>query len=190
MKLTNEQLALKIIFKDFLTDYNSRNLSKIIGISHVGTFKILKKLEKNRLIISKRIGNALVYSINLNNSIAKKIIDSILAIETSNHLRWIEEFKPLENKVHFAILFGSVLKDEKTAKDIDILVVSDKNNFNEIKKFISERNKLTNKKIHLLFQTVDDFKHDLKDKNKVTIEIIKKGVVLFGQEEFIKILTI
>lgn len=186
MKLTNEQIALKILFKDFLTDYNSRNLSKLIGISHVGTFKILKKLENNKILNSKKIGNISIYKINHETNISKKLIDSILTIEAENYKRWLEEFKPIENKVHFLILFGSVLINYEKAKDIDVLIVSDKKNYSEINRFIKEKNNILPKKIHMIFQTIDDFKHDLLNNNKVTIQIIKKGIVLYGQGEYIK----
>lgn len=189
MKLTNEQLVLKILFKDFLTDYNSRNLSKLIGISHAGTFKILKKLEKNKILNSKKVGNISIYKINYENNISKKIIDTILTIEADNYKRWLEEFKSLENKVNFLILFGSTLINYEKAKDVDILIVSDKRYYPEIYKFIKERNNLLLKKIHMIFQTPDDFNIDLNKHNKVTIEIIKKGIALFGQNEYIIMLN-
>ena len=186
MKLTNEQNALKILFKDFLTAYNSRNLSKLIGISHAGTFKILKKLEKDEILKSKRIGNTVVYSINFENSISKRLIDTILTIEAHSYNRWLEEFKSLDNKVYFAVLFGSILNGAKTAIDIDLLVVGEEENYKEIKKIVEEKNKLSNKKVHLIFQTLEEFKKDLTGNNKVTIKIIKKGIPLFGQDKYRK----
>lgn len=187
-KLTKEQEIIKLLFKDFLTHYNSRSISKVIGISHVGAFKILKNLEKRNIVNSLKIGNALIYSLNKGNPVTCKQIELALTIEAQNFSRWTEEFKEIGIKAIFVILFGSILKDEETAKDIDLLVVAEKNNFKEIKKLVDGRNKLLNKKIHLIFQIPEDFKKDLKYKNKVILEIINKGVVLFGQEEVRKIL--
>ena len=55
-KLTKEQDIIKLLFKDFLADYNSRSISKLIGTSHPGAFKILKRLEKRDIVKFKRIG--------------------------------------------------------------------------------------------------------------------------------------
>ena len=88
----------------------------------------------------------------------------------------------------FAVLFGSVIKDEKSAKDIDILIVADKKDFNKINNKIKDKNKILNKKIHLILQSPDEFKKDINNKNKVMLEIIKSGIVLFGQEKITKIL--
>ncbi len=187
MKTGKQQEILKIIFKDFLTPYNSRSISKKIKISHAGAFKILKKLEKEELVKSIRIGRAVIYSINKENPLALKEIEITLIIEAGNYKRWIEEFKSLKDKAEFVMLFGSILKKEEKARDIDLLVVAEKENFKDIKRFISERQNFLNKRIHLILQSLDDFKQDLEKKNKAIVEIIKTGVILFGQDKFIEV---
>lgn len=187
-QLTNEQEIIKLLFKDFLTDYNSRSISKIIGISHAGAFKILKKLEKRNIVKPKRIGNSVIYSMNLENPITNKEIEMALVIESQNFRRWVEEFKELENKVSFAILFGSIISNEKSARDIDLLVVINKRKYENIKKIIEKRQKILPKKIHSLIQTLEDFKNDVINRNKVIVEILKKGIVLYGQEELRKVM--
>ncbi len=189
MKLSKGQEILKLMFKDFLTQYNSRSISKVVGISHSGAFKILKKLEKNEIVNSKSIGKARVYSINFDSRIACKEIEIALAIEAKNYNRWLEEFKDLEDKADFVILFGSILINSSSARDIDLLVVAEKNKLSEIRNIIKERDKLSNKKIHLILQNPDEFKGDIKNRNKVMIEIIKKGVALFGQDKLREELT-
>lgn len=185
-KLSKEQEIIKQIFKNPLEHYNSRSLSKEIGISHVGAFKILRRLEKRRIVKSERIGRAVIYSINNENPVAWKEIELTLAIEASNSLRWVEEFRSIQKIASFAVLFGSILKDEKNARDIDLLVVADKERFKDIKKEIEERNKILSKKVHLILQTPEEFDKDIKSRNNVIMEIIKKGIVLFGQEEITK----
>jgi predicted nucleotidyltransferase len=188
VKLSKEQEILKILFKDFLVQYNSRSISKLAGISHSGAFKILKKLEKESVVLSKTIGKALIYSINFNNPIAKKEIEMILLLEAQGCRKWHEEFLEIAEKAKFAVLFGSIIKDEKQARDIDLLVVAEKNKFNDIERIIFKKNQILNKKVHLLLQSLDDFNKDTNSRNNAIIEIIKTGVVLFGQEEYVKIM--
>ncbi len=186
MELKKEQEIIKTLFKDFLTPYNSRNMSKVVGISHAGTFKILKKLEKKEIVKAKKIGQAVIYSLDIENPLTQREIEMALTIEAQNNKKWIEEFKQLKNKMHFAILFGSILHREKSARDIDLLVVADKKMFKDIKKIINQKNTILLKKIHLILQEKKDFEKDIQNQNKTLIEIIKTGVVLFGQEKISK----
>lgn len=189
IKLTKEQEIVNILFRDFLTEYNSRSISSKAGVSHAGAFKILKKLEQKEIVKSRIVGKARIYALNSENPLTLREIETILTIEALQHKRWIEEFKQLEGKAKFVILFGSILRNELSARDIDLLVVADKENYKSIRKIIDERNKVSNKPIQLIFQTPDNFKFDLKRRYKVSIEIIKTGVVIIGQEEFRRILT-
>ena len=188
MKTEKQQEILKLIFKDFLTSYNSRNISKKVKISHAGAFKILKKLGKKELVNPKKIGRAIIYSINKENLLALKEVEIALITESQNYKRWIEEFKALKEKADFVILFGSILKKERDARDIDLLVIAKNENFKSIKKFASERQNFLSKKIHLILQTSEEFKQDVEKRNKMILEIIKTGNVLFGQDKFIEIL--
>ena len=189
MELTKEQKILNLLLRDFMTEYNSRSISSKVSLSHVGAFKILKKLEQKEIVKSKLVGRARIYSLNLENPLTLMELETILTIEALQNKRWIEEFKQLEGKVKFVILFGSTLRNEQSARDIDLLVVADNANYKFIRKIIDERNRISNKPIQLVFQTPDNFKFDLKRKYKVSIEIIKTGVVLIGQGEFRRVLT-
>ena len=57
-----------------------------------------KKIEKKQIIIPKRIGNAIIYSLNMENPITCKKIEMALVIEAQNFRSWIEEFKELIKK--------------------------------------------------------------------------------------------
>ncbi|MDP2926382.1 MAG: winged helix-turn-helix domain-containing protein [Nanoarchaeota archaeon] len=188
MKLSNEQAVLNLLLKDRTVNHNSLTLSKIIGISHAGTFKILKRLEKNDIVNTRRIGNTVVYSLNIDNPVTVKLLETILTIEAQISKRWIEEFKPVKDKSLFVILFGSILNNEKSARDIDILIVSDKKRFNDIKSIIEDKNNISNKKIHLILQTLKEFNQDYLKNNKVILDILKRGIVLFGQNKFVEVI--
>ncbi|HRZ86048.1 MAG TPA: nucleotidyltransferase domain-containing protein [Candidatus Paceibacterota bacterium] len=187
--LNNEQKIVKLLFKDFFSFYNSRIISKVIGISHAGAFKLLKNMTKKELVIPVRVGQATIYSLNQENPIVLRAVEMALTIEAQEYKRWQEEFDELKNYVKFAILFGSILKNEKSAKDIDLLIVADKNNFSKIKKIVQDRNNLLNRKVHLLLQNISDFENDVRIKKKTMLEIISNGIVLFGQQEIVKNLT-
>ena len=54
-----EQEALLIIYKSIGHFYNANSLAKEIGITPVGTMKLLKRFEKNNILIRKKIGKSI-----------------------------------------------------------------------------------------------------------------------------------
>jgi len=190
-KENSENKILKILLKQFLLNWTITALSDEINLSRVGVWKILKKMEKDGLIILIKIGqgktNPIDVKLNWENQILEKKLSLILTEETLNHQRWLNNFEELKDKSEFTILYGSILHSQKEANDIDILeVVSNKKNFLEIEKIIQKSQKFQIKKIHSESFTKNEFKEELKKSNKIFIDAIKKGIVLFGQEKFIK----
>jgi len=187
---TNEKI-IKILFKESFLDHTASSLAQDIGISRQGVWKILNKLSKQNLIYSNSIANtkksASNITLNLNNSITEKTLSLILEKEALNYERWRDNLNKLEKYVSFLILFGSILHSPKEANDIDILIVAKtKNEFKAIEKIILEIQQIQLKRIHVIDLTKNEFKIELKNKNKAYIEALKKGVVLFGHDEFIK----
>ena len=182
---------LKTLFKDFLAEHTITSLSSKINITRMGIWKALKTLEKNNIIIltSIGIGKTSTYSIKLNweNPLLEKTISIILLEEALNNQKWISNFTELRDKVNFLILFGSILSNPKEAGDIDLIAVLDnKGKFKQIDEIIAKIQKTQAKKIHLIDLTKEEFKEELKKRNKAYIDALKKGVILFGQDNFIK----
>ena len=75
----------------------------------------------------------------------------------------------------------------KEGGDIDIIGVAP--NEKKLAKFsdkILKAQETQAKKIHSINLTQKEFKQELKRPNKAYAEAVKKGVILFGQENFIK----
>jgi biotin operon repressor len=190
-KENTENKILKILLKQFSLNWTITSLSEEIKISRVGIWKVLKRLEREKLINLMQIGkgktSASSIKLNWENPILEKRLSLILTEEALNHQRWLSNFEELKGKSEFALLYGSILTSPKEANDIDILeVVSNKKNFLEIEKIIQKSQKSQIKKIHSESFTKAEFKEELKKPNKIFIDAIKKGIVLFGQENFIK----
>ena len=182
---------LKILLKNFTIKPTITLLAKEINMTRVGTWKILKKLEKNRLIILSKIGEGKtsMYSISLNwdNPLTEKNLLLILAEDAIKNQRWINNFAELKNKVNFLIIYGSIIHSPKKANDIDILaVVTGAKRFVSLDKIIQKIQKTQIKKIHFIQFGPEELKKELKNNNKAFIDAINKGIVLFGQEKFIK----
>ena len=183
---TNKKI-LEILLKEFSIDCTITSLSKKAGLSRVGTWKILKRLEKENLILLSKVGTGKTsinkITLNWDNPILEKILVLILTEEAIKNQRWINNFAELGDKVAFLIIYGSIIHSPKEANDIDIIGITSK--FSEVEKLINKIQKTQLKKIHAINMTEKEFKEELR-KNKAFIDAVKKGIILFGQERFIK----
>ena len=191
MKEKTEDKIFKFLLKQFSLNWTITSLANETKLSRVGIWKVLKKLEKDKLITLVQIGQGKtsITSIGLNweNPILEKRLSLILTEEALIHQRWLNNFEELKDRFEFVLLYGSILTSPKEANDIDILeVVLSKKNFLEIEKIIQKIQKTQIKKIHSESFTKNEFKEEIKKPNKIFINAIKKGIVLFGQENFIK----
>ena len=127
---------LKVLLKDISIKHTITSMSKEVGLTRVGAWKVLKKLEEEKLIILSSVGTGKTsaYNINLNwnNPILEKMLVLALTEEALKNQRWMGNFSELENKVYFLIIYGSIIRSPKEASDIDILGVIRKNNFIKI----------------------------------------------------------
>ena len=138
--------------------YNANNLAKVVGITAMGALKILKRLEKESILESKKVGKAIIYRINTENSYALRYVALILLREPLHAIpqvkRWVEEFRKIKN-AELIVLFGSVL-EKPNPNDIDVLFVTDQKRFSKLQQEIKELNEISIKKIHPMYQAYND----------------------------------
>ena len=185
---------LKILLKDFTASQTVTSLAKEVGMSRVGAWKVIKKLDNDTFIIISPVGtgktSAFSISLNWNNPLVEKTLSLILTKDALNNQRWMSNFAELEGKVDFLLIYGSIIHSPKEANDIDILIVANENKFLEIEKSIGKIQKTQIKKIHAINFTQSEFKKELKAANNALIDAVKKGIISFGQEKFIKFMRL
>ena len=130
--------------------------------------------------------SVILVSLNWDNPLIEKTLSVALTEDAIKNQRWINNFAELGDKVAFLIIYGSIIHSPKEANDIDILSVTNKSKFLEIEEAIKKIQKTQLKKMHILNFTQAELKQELEKPNRVFIDAIKKGIVLFGQEKFIK----
>jgi len=184
------QRILLLLFKDILVTHTATSVANSLGMSRWGAWKILKKLASDELIILKPVGIGKTSSqqilLNWDNLILEKTLSLLLTEESIGQRRWIANFSDLKNQVEFLVLFGSILHSPKEANDIDILGVTTKKTIGKINDLVLKIQETQAKKIHSINFTEDELIKELKKPNKAFIDAVKRGVILFGQEKFIK----
>ena len=179
---------LTLIAKSPEMDYNANSIAKAVGITPMGALKILKRLEKESILISKKIGRIAIYRINTKEQYTIDYVSLLLSREPlhsrPNIKRWTNEIKNIKN-ADIAILYGSLLRNENP-NDIDVLLITDKERFAILEEEIKKINKVNIKKIHPLYQTFADIVNNIKARDKPLLNAIK-GIIVFGQIKFIEV---
>ncbi len=190
--ITTTQTILLVLVKDFSVVHTATSLAMQLKMSRWGVWKMLKKLEQEEIIIIKPtgVGRTSTQTIHLNwdNKLTEKIIILALAQEALAFKRWRFNFVDLEKEVNFLLLYGSILHTPQTAGDIDILSVANEKHLSKISKLIFIIQKTQEKKIHFYNFTAKEFVQELKKPNKLFLNALKRGIIIFGQEKFVELM--
>ena len=183
-----ERETVLILFKEYTNYYNANSISKVLNISHVGAQKILKRLHRENVVISKTIGKSITYKLNFSNDYVANLVTFLLADEANKFKRWKEEFKELFKKDRIVMLFGSTIKDYAHANDIDLMIVLENKEVKEINTVLKKKEEILPKELHSIKLTPSDLLENLKKRDKAFVDIIKNAIILCGQDKYVEIL--
>ncbi|MCK5283891.1 MAG: hypothetical protein KAK00_10925 [Nanoarchaeota archaeon] len=186
----NEMVFVLSTLKSPELEYNANSIAKHMGISSMGALKIAKRLEKENILVSKELGKAKFYKLNFSSDYARQYAKFLLkreAEQSQPYVKvWISEIKKIKS-ADAAILFGSVLRSQKQANDIDVLLITDKKRYSKLKNEVKDINLINMKRLHPMYQTKGDIKRNVKKGDKPLLNAIK-GTVVFGEDLIIKLL--
>jgi len=185
---------VEFIFRNTPNRFNVNQISRELRISVGSAYKILKSLEKKSVLVSQKIGNGIYYVLNLDNKEAENITELVLMesrnkslLRNSHASIYAKDFKDGEKLSKAIILFGSIL-ESKDAKDVDALFIIGKGKSKAVEDFCMKLSNLRPKRINPLLMTMADFKENIKKHDRVITDILRKGVILFGEDTVINIL--
>ncbi len=168
--------------------YNINQISKLNTISVGSAFKILKELEKDKMIIKKEISNASHYKLNFDNPETTKLCELLLLVEkrimkgyAKMYADEVIKFKDAE----MIIIFGSVLKG-KEFNDVDVLFIT--NQTKKITNFCLEISKVRTKPVIPLIMKREDLVKAMKQRKEAILGMMKEGIVLSGESLFVEVI--
>lgn len=188
----NGKRALKIIFTDFLVSYNSYSIKEKLGISSVGSLKLLRSLKEKNLLDSERMGNAVFYKANLKNEYVLKLLELIFLdySSISSFVRgWIYDLRLFAQDTKAVFLFGSVLTKGKSAGDVDVcFILKSPKDYAKLQRKVAEVNTKNRLKIHPLYLTEEEFEEKLREKDAPLVDMVRSCMVVHGPELFVRVL--
>jgi hypothetical protein len=184
----NEARAADLLVRNFSERNSINRIGRMLKISPRGAYKVLKKLEKGGAIVPEKIGNAIYYRPNTADEPSKKLLEFVMSQNSLNRYSQLiaDDLKPLRQISYCCVLFGSVIDKGRDANDIDVLLVIDKNSYRSVRAALEKIKALKAKKIHEVVQTREDLLENVRKRDSVIIDIIRKGQVLWGAEEIVE----
>ncbi len=186
MLTEKEKKILRLLIASPGIDYSINQIAKECSLAPNGAYKILSKFEKQGILEPKAIANIKSYHINFENAKTALILELALipAIEGKVKYR-LNDLAQLKDVTKACILFGSYIEPKKDPNDMDVLFMIDKKDYKEYKKKLREA--VVPVKIHDVVQTQSDLLANIKRKDNVVLDILKKGIVLWGQREIVEV---
>jgi|SRR3989344_1750059 len=183
-----KQKILRFLIENKEKDFSINEISKRLKIDYKLIHTNVKKLEKDRTIKIVDLGNMkrCTFSYLFNSEVfATEYQRREDFLKDRNFLVLHNRFEQV-NGQFIMLLFGSYAKGTaKKHSDIDLLLISDE----VIHKKIESEVNLIPLKIHLTAITYEDFVEMLKSKEQTVVtETIKNNLILFGIEDYYRIL--
>ena len=190
----NLSKIIEYLFRNLPNRFNVNQIARSLKISVGSAYNILKLLSQKGILISQNIGNGIYYTLNLDNAQTKSIVELVL-IESKNKFLaetpqasiYAKDLKEAEKFCKAAILFGSIL-ERKDAKDVDALFIVTKGKTKKIEDFCLRFSNLRPKRVSPLIMTAADFRKNIARKDMVVADVLRRGVIVFGEDAIIKIL--
>lgn len=159
----NEFSVISFLVRNFAEKLTIRSIALRLNFSPAGVFNILKKLEKENIVVGEKLGTGLFYSINFENKIAEHLAAIVLL-----HSEEKIEFDFEKIKQAKAAIFDKknllLIADSVTIVDISV------------------------PNLNLIIKTEEEVIDLLRKKDSQTLQLLKNGIVLFGEEKIVQII--
>ena len=195
-KTTSNKLNIISLYRsNYLVQYHTREIAKLVKKNHVTLLPHLRALEKDKFLIAKTIGKNKVYALNLDNILTKnylimgELVESILFQEQVFLIKKMTTEISKLNLSGSLVLFGSYAKKTfKEDSDIDLFCLGELKE-SEIAK-IKAIGKTYGRTINLKTATIQNFESGLRKKDALIMEILKYHFILQNSDTFINALWV
>ena len=187
MLTKNEKKVIRTLLFSFGEEYSINEIARKCNLAPNGALKILKKFAEEGIIILKKIANINSYLVDFANSKTRSILELSLIDEANSKVKnRVEDLKELQKITEAAVIFGSYITEKENPEDIDLFFVLEKENFRKYKEETKKIYPPMPVKVHDILQTIEDLEKNISKKDKVILEILRKGFILWGQDKIIE----
>ena len=186
----------------------TREIAQLAKVSTSTASTECRKLAKQGILAKKAEGREKSYRVSLSNPVARKLAELFeterreefyrknrrLAWALQDFTRRVFDFLP---QVQSVVLFGSAARGQlANASDVDVLTIVptvEQEAFNALMKSVNELVTEVRARygfpISAVTMTVKDFEASVLEKKRIANDVLRDGIVLFGEERFYQLLA-
>jgi predicted nucleotidyltransferase len=186
----------------------TRELAQLAKVSTSTASTECRKLAKQGILATKAEGREKSYRVNLPNPAAKKLAELFetekreefyrkgrrLAWALQDFTKRVFDFLP---QIQSVVLFGSAARGQLTkTSDVDALVIvptMEQESFNAVMKsvdeLVAEVRARYGFQISAVTMTMKDFEAALRERKRIANDVLRDGIVLFGEERYYQLLA-
>ena len=178
------QRVLGLLYTQPDSDFHT---NEIIRLTDSGTGAVQRELESLTgagLVIVKQVGNQKRYQANRDTPFFTELRSIILkTFGLTDVLR--ETLKPIAKQIHIAFIYGSIAKQEDTAKsDIDLMIIGENLTYADVFQLLEKAESQLGRKINPTFYSPSEWLRKNKDRNDFVKKILKHTkIFLIGTED-------
>lgn len=172
-------------------EHTGRGIAKSISMSPSSTYNTLQEMKKEGLVSARKKGNAILYKLQEENYIVKKLLGPLFEKEKSLYDDMISLIKKRllragDNIISIAV-FGSVVRKEETAQsDIDVLVIiknkTEKSNIDKtIDELYTDMAKKFSASISPYVLTIKEIRQKHRRKKSIIKSILDNNQLIYGE---------
>lgn len=175
------QGLLTLFFTNPSQKYYLRELQRLLGYSAGSIRRELLKFQEDNLFNTNKVGNLLFYAINTDHPLFKElksIVSKTIGVEGG-----LKKTLSLINGIKVAFIYGSFAsRKEKSASDIDLMVIGDPNTSNLNEK-IAELEKRLKREINPTIYSLQEYRTKKRAKSGFIADLLKNPkIMLVGRE--------
>lgn len=183
-KPTSHSFSILGLYRiNFTAALHARAMAKKLETNHVTLLPYLRQLERNKILLSRRVGRNKEYFLNPENSLAKHylaITEELVAIDYLNSnflIKKVSDSLATLNLVGSLMLFGSYAKGYSTeASDVDLFYLGglQPNQKSEI----ANSGKIYGKEINVKASSIMSFQEGLRTGDTLIREVVESHIIL------------
>ncbi len=178
------QRVLGLLYVQPDSDFHT---NEIIRLTDSGTGAVQRELENLTgagLVIVKQVGNQKRYQVNRDTPFFAELRSIVLkTFGLADVLR--ETLKPIAEQIRIAFIYGSIAKQEDTAKsDIDLMIIGKNLTYADMFQLLEKAEAQLGRKINPTFYSPSEWLRKNKDGNDFVKKILKHPkIFLIGTED-------
>jgi predicted nucleotidyltransferase len=178
------QRVLGLLYGQPDSDFHTNEIIRLTDSGTGAVQRELKSLASAGLVIVKQVGNQKRYQANRDTPFFLELRSIVLkTFGLADVLK--EALKPIAKQIRIAFIYGSIAKQEDTAKsDVDLMIIGTDLTYADIFELLEKAEAQLGRKINPTFYSISEWLRKNKDKNNFVAKVLQHPkIFLIGTED-------